>query len=125
MEDKSCKTPRWRLFKAQLNNRSPVDFFESFSDIKDQAILIDVRTPTEYAKGHLSDSININYLAPDFWDRMEALPQDKSYFVYCRSGRRSIRTCTLMKNGGFDNSRIFNMDGGILQWIDEGRPIEY
>lgn len=117
-EDKSCKTPRWRMLKAQLNNLAP-KLFKAKIEASSNAVLVDVRTASEYQQAHLPNAIHINYFAEDFWDQVEQLDANKSYFIYCRSGRRSIRVCTLMRNGGFDNMRIFNLDGGILAWQEE------
>ena len=118
MEDKSCKTPRWRLLKSKLNNLSPGVFLQKIEAV-DDAYIIDVRTPEEFAAGHIPNAINISYLADDFWEKIEQINPDKHIFVYCRSGRRSIRTCTLMRNGGFDNSRVFNLEGGYSLWEEE------
>ena len=115
MEDQSCKTPRWRLLKAKLNNLPPEQFRDAILQ-HPESILIDVRTPGEYQSGHIPGAINIDYLSPDFWDRIEELDTSNAFFVYCRTGRRSIRTCTLMRNGGFDNKKIFNLDGGFALW---------
>jgi len=116
--DKSCKTPRWRLLKAQLNNLSPKDFQNAIASSMGKAIIIDVRTSTEYENNHIPDAINIDYLKEAFWNDIEQLKiEDKSIFVYCRTGRRSIRACTLMKNGGFDNQKIFNLEGGFEEWM--------
>ena len=118
MEDKSCKTQRWRLLKSKLNNLPPIAFLQKMQSVRD-AVIIDVRTPEEFATGHIPNATNINYLAEDFWDRIEQIGTTKHIFVYCRSGRRSIRTCTLMRNGGFDNTRIFNLEGGYPLWVEE------
>lgn len=118
MADKSCKTPRWRLIKSQLNNLSPRAFLEKMQSV-DDPIIVDVRTANEFKTGHIEKVINISYLADDFWDRIEKLSPEKYIFVYCRSGRRSIRTCTLMRNGGFDNSRLFNLEGGYPLWKEQ------
>ncbi len=116
--DKSCKTPRWRLLKAQLNNLNPKDFYNAIKTANRKVIIIDVRTPTEYENNHIANAINIDYLHEDFWREIEQLnDNDKSIFVYCRTGRRSIRACTLMRNGGFDNQKIFNLDGGFEEWV--------
>lgn len=120
--DKSCKTPRWRLLKAQLNNLSPEAFHEKIQQADASAVLIDVRTPEEFATGHLPGAVNINYFAEDFWDRLEALHPEQSLLVYCRTGRRSIRACTLLRNGGFQSDRIFNLDGGIVEWQEVFAP---
>ncbi|GJM36454.1 MAG: rhodanese [Saprospiraceae bacterium] len=118
MEDKSCKTPRWRMLKSKLNNLSPEAFQQAIAG-SEQPIVIDVRTEKEFVLGHISGAINISFFAYDFWDQIEALPAGATYFVYCRTGRRSIRTCTLMRNGGFDEKRIFNMEGGWAVWQTE------
>ncbi|MEZ5044633.1 MAG: rhodanese-like domain-containing protein [Saprospiraceae bacterium] len=113
MEDKSCKTPRWRLFKAMLNNLSPTAAQELIK--KDPSlVIIDVRTPLEFAAGHLPNAINIDYFGDNFYDQIEGLDARKNYLIYCRSGRRSIRTCTLLINSGFPQERIYNLDGGWL-----------
>ena len=117
MEDKSCKTPRWRILKSQLNNISIVDFNKRIKTEED-IIIVDVRTVSEFESGHIEGAINISYLADDFWDKTEQLDNSKLIFVYCRTGRRSIRACTLMKNGGFDNQRVFNMDGGYEDYLE-------
>lgn len=116
MEDKSCKTPRWRLFKAMLNNLSPTAA-QALIKKDPSLVIIDVRTPREFASGHLPNAINIDYFGDAFYDQIEKLDPRQTYLIYCRSGRRSIRTCTLLINGGFPKEKVYNMDGGwmILQ----------
>ncbi len=120
MQDQSCKTPRWRLLKAQLNNLLPADFSAQIKAAT-HPVIIDVRTEKEFANGHIADAIHINYFDEGFWEKIEQLdlPENHIIFVYCRSGRRSIRACTLMRNGGFDNARIFNLEGGYNLWLEE------
>ncbi len=115
--DSSCKTSRWRTLKGLLNNLSSAEFYHKYLD-NPEAVLIDVRTQEEYLYSHMPKAINMDYLAQDFFDQFERLPKDKSYFVYCRSGRRSIRVCILMRNGGFDHHKIFNLDLGFTDWIN-------
>jgi rhodanese-related sulfurtransferase len=110
MEKSKCKISRWQLIKKELNNLESADFLESFYRHPD-AILIDVRTAEEYGAHHLDGAINIDYLSPDFWDCMEQLDMERTYFVYCRSERRSIRACRLMQNGGF--KKVFNLSWGL------------
>ena len=110
-----CKTPRWQMLKAHINNLNPVQFKEKIA-IEKEVILIDVRTPEEHAVNPLANSLNINYLGDGFWEKIEALDTNKIYLVYCRTGRRSLRACTLMKNGGFNKDKVFNLDGGMVAW---------
>lgn len=111
---KNNKVSRWSLLKSQLNNLDP-DEFRMAIEHESNGVLIDCRKPQEVAQGKIPGAINIDYLAPDFWEQIEQLDAGQTYFVYCRSGRRSIRTCTLMENGGF--TRVFNLDGGLNAWI--------
>lgn len=111
-QDKSCKTPRWRLLKSQLNNLSAKEFTSAVNASK-CPVVIDVRTPQEFELGHFPNAININFFSDGLFDEIETLEKGKDYFIYCRSGRRSIRVCTWMRNGGFDNAKIFNLDTGF------------
>ena len=114
MEDISilCNVNRWQILKERLNNLNPAEF-ESLYQKADNAYLIDVRTEAEFFNEALDNAINISYLSEDFWDRIEQLDPSKPCFIYCQTGRRSVRTCVLMINGGFNKNLIFNLDGGL------------
>lgn len=114
-QDKSCKTPRWRLLKGELSNLSQVAFKEKM--IASDIVIIDVRTSKEFEVSHIKDAIHIDYFAEDFWEEVEQLDKAKDILVYCRTGRRSIRACTLMKNGGFAVDKVFNLEGGFVEWV--------
>lgn len=79
--------------------------------------LLDVRTPEEYNEKHIPGALNINIQDPDFQDKIDELPGDKEYLVYCRSGSRSAKACMMMASQGFEN--LCNLDGGILDWKGE------
>lgn len=119
----TCKTARWNYLKSLLNNLSSEDFWKEFEQSPDAKIL-DVRTKNELETGILPNAIHIDFLGEDFWDRLEQLDKDDIYFVYCHSGRRSLRVCTYMANGGFHY--VYNLDGGIANLItDKLVPPEY
>lgn len=120
-KDNACKTPRWRLLQAQLNNLDVNEFKAKITAGNVQ--IIDVRTEQEFEAMHIKDAIHINYFEEQFWDKIEQLDKTKVSLVYCRSGRRSIRVCTLMKNGGFDADKVFNLKEGILEWIEQGEEV--
>ncbi len=109
-ETTACPVPRWTLIKQQLNNLPPAQFLAQVAARPD-AILIDVRTPEEFDDFHLPNARLFNYLSAEHWDELEPLDREVTYFVYCRSGRRSLRTCILMQNGGFTD--VYNLDGGL------------
>jgi rhodanese-related sulfurtransferase len=109
---KNCQVSRWQQLKAQLNNLGPLEFLHQLKDNPD-AIILDVRTEEEFNKGNsIAGAINVSYFLPDLWKHLTKLDRDLVYFVYCYTGRRSIRICTLMRNGGFNPDKIFNLDGG-------------
>jgi len=83
-------------------------------------IIIDVRTPEEYANGHIENAINLNYYSKTFKDELNKLDRNKTYFIYCRTGGRSGMALDTMKELGF--TKVYNMLGGITQWEAEGLP---
>jgi len=117
-KDKSCKTPRWRMLKSQLNNLSSKEFAMASKNL-DNAVIIDVRTEKEFGMEHIPNAINLDYLSDSFWEKVEKLDANKNHLIYCRSGRRSIRVCTLMRNGGFQNEKVFNLDRGFAEWKEQ------
>jgi rhodanese-related sulfurtransferase len=106
----ACPVPRWQLLKQRLRNVTPTDF-DRLRQQAEPGSLIDVRTEEEFAAFHLEGAVNYNYLGPDFLEQMEALDPNREYLVYCRSGRRSVRASTLMRNAGFQ--QIIHLDGGL------------
>ena len=80
--------------------------------------LVDVRTPKEFNKGFIENSINIDFSSPTFKEEIRKLDTSKPIVVYCRSGRRSaISTNTLVKIGF---TEIYDLKGGIINWKREG-----
>lgn len=65
--------------------------------------IIDVRTPQEFASGHLAGSINIDFTASDFDQKIATLNPASKYIVYCRSGNRSAQALVRMQGLGFSN----------------------
>ena len=74
------------------------------------ATVIDVRTPAEYAVGHITGAQNIDVEAADFGSKIAALDKKAPYLVYCRSGNRSGTAATQMAAAGFTNI----IDGGAM-----------
>jgi SulP family sulfate permease len=103
-----------------MNHLSVVEFEDSVAEAGDNALLIDVREPEEYARGHLSNS----HLLPlrKLVGEIEELPRDRPVFLVSRSGRRSTRAMRLMIDMGFEE--VFNLKGGVLSWMARGRPLE-
>jgi len=87
----------------------------SSSIIKENTIILDVRTPNEWAEGIIENALMINILEPQsFMEEIEKLDKSKNYYVYCRSGARSGQACQVMSSIGFGETN--NLSGGILEW---------
>ena len=85
------------------------------------AVLLDVRRPSEYAEGHLEGAQLLDWLSPStFIEGLKHLDKQRTYYVYCRSGKRSNAAATYMLGQGF---RVRDMQGGYLRWTAEGRPV--
>lgn len=83
--------------------------------------VIDVRTPEEYAEGHIEGAELIDLSSPTFADRIEALDPSDEYLVYCRSGNRSAQAVAVMQELGFD--RVWDLDGGVIAYDAAGLPL--
>jgi rhodanese-related sulfurtransferase len=84
--------------------------------------VLDVRTPEEYAEGHVAGATLIDFSAPDFADRIGELDPAVTYVDYCRSGNRSGQSTALMAQQGFTS--VNDVDGGVLAWEAAGLPLE-
>lgn len=83
--------------------------------------LIDVRTAEEYSKGHLKNALNIDVNKPDCLSQFSRLNKRKPTFVYCLAGKRGEKAADILQSLGF--KEIYNMKGGIEEWINEGKPV--
>lgn len=86
-----------------------------------EVVVIDVRTPEEFAEGHIEGATLIDINSPTFGDAIDALDRDANYLVYCRSDNRSGQAVAIMQQVGFE--RLWDMDGGVVAWSAEGRPL--
>ncbi len=87
-------------------------------------IVLDVRTPEEYAIGHIEGALNINIAEADFSKRVSKLDRDKTYIIHCSANvknGRSAKSLEIMSSFGFD--KLLNMEGGIIAWEQSGYPI--
>jgi len=81
-------------------------------------VVLDVRTPEEYAEGHLADAVLIDFYDADFAVQLDELDKDVTYVVYCRSGNRSESTIQTMRELGFTD--VVEVAGGIQAWVASG-----
>ena len=107
--------------QLEINNLSPSEVNVMVSASSYPIHFIDVRTPEEFAGGHIDDAINIDFYSPDFENNIDQLDKNAFYIVYCRTGNRSAEASDIMLRHGF--MHITNMTGGITDWIDAGLPV--
>ena len=106
--------------KVEYKNLSSTQFEELIKSPNVQ--LVDVRTLAEHMEGHIPGSLNINVKDEQFSSCADdLLDKDKEVAVYCRSGRRSRTAADILVKKGF---KVYNLDKGILNWIEEGRETE-
>lgn len=99
---------------------SPADAAEVLAS-DDAPVVLDIRTPEEFAEGHVAEARNIDFYDPGFATALEALPRDTTYVMYCNSGNRSASAAALMRRLGF--TEVYEVDGGIQAWKAAGLPL--
>ena len=115
------------IFSCSLINNESINHMNSdelieFIELND-AILVDVRTEDEYNSGYIENSLNIDYFSNDFSVNADKLDKNTPIILYCRSGNRSSMSANKISKLGF--KEIYNLEGGILEWIEEGNVIVF
>ena len=87
-QDKGAAIPKIQTRAPQ--NVNP-DQAEQVLTKQTNIIVLDVRTPKEFAAGHLAGATNLDFYAPNFEQKLSALDKDKSYLVHCAVGGRSAK----------------------------------
>ena len=93
----------------------PEEFIKEFHDNAD-AVLIDVRNSKDYRKSRINEAINIpaSEITDDYFGGPEAIPVDKSIFIYCYVGYSSKRAAVKFYDHGYRN--IYSLEGGFNKW---------
>lgn len=75
--------------------------------------LLDVRTPEEFAEGHIEGAINIDFLNANFSEQIIAqLKKEIPVYLYCRSGGRSAKAMLVLRDLGFQT--VYELEGGFM-----------
>lgn len=104
---------------AAGSSLSPADFAAAAK--RPDTVLLDVRTPAEFAQGHLPGAVNIDVESPDFLQAISGLDQNQAYAVYCRSANRSKVAMNAMQQAGF--TQLYDLAGGINAWKSAGGEV--
>ena len=105
--------------KAQTTSL-PATAFQSKISTTDSAVVLDVRTPNEFEKGHLENAINIDWNGSKFDSQLATLDKTKPTFVYCLSGGRSKAAADKMRKAGFE--QVIELTGGMIDWRANNLP---
>jgi rhodanese-related sulfurtransferase len=85
-------------------------------------VVIDVRTPQEFAERHIEGAMNIDFYDIHFENKINAIDKSKTILVYCKSGNRSGKAATILAKNKFKN--VYDLSGGITNWIASGKSVE-
>lgn len=100
---------------------SPKDFQSGYQSDPESSYLLDVRTPEEYASGHIEGATLLDFNNQEIFSKGIAdLNKDKTYYIYCHSGNRSHRAAGMMKENGL---KVIELQGGIVAWAMYGMPV--
>ena len=87
----------------------------------DKVTVLDIRTPQEFAAGHIAGAKLVDFNAPDFKTKLSELDRNQSYLLHCASGRRSTKALETVRALGF--KEIIHLDGGFNAWKAAGKPV--
>ncbi len=94
---------------------------EAFREIKEGAILIDIRNKEELEVFSF-DILNVIHIPQNMiYDQLYKIPKDKTVIIGCNSGTRSYFMTQILSEMNFKN--IYNLRGGILDWVEKGLPV--
>ena len=105
---------------AVLETVSPEAAAEAIANTPD-VVVLDIRTPEEFAEGFIEGASNIDFYGSDFASQLDALDKEAPYVVYCRSDNRTGQAMEVFADLGFTN--VTEIDGGIVNWYESGLPI--
>lgn len=102
---------------SELDEVEPLDPKQA-DEVRDEAMLLDVREPNEWQAGHIEGSVHIpmSHLGA----RQDELPRDRLIVAVCRSGNRSAVVTNALLNAGYQAE---NLDGGLYAWVADGRSV--
>jgi rhodanese-related sulfurtransferase len=99
---------------------SPEALLEHQSRHPDHLFVLDVRTPQEYAEGHVPGAVNVPY--DQLASRLAEVPKDKDVVLYCKSGRRAGIAADVLAANGY--TRLSHLEGDMPAWVAKGHAVE-
>jgi rhodanese-related sulfurtransferase len=87
-----------------------------------KVVVLDVRTPAEFAAGHIAGATNLDFRDKEFKAKVAKLDKNQPYLVNCAAGGRSARACEAM--GQLDFKVLYDLQGGFTAWEKAGKPVK-
>ncbi|MDA7803944.1 rhodanese-like domain-containing protein [Crocinitomix sp.] len=91
-----------------------VESFKEKLSTASNALILDVRTPEEYAAGSIEGAVNMDFFNATFESNLDSLDKSEPVFVYCKSGGRSGKATKMLEEKGF--IEVYNLIGGYTAW---------
>ena len=101
---------------------TPSDAIKKITNHDNNILLIDVRTKEELDEIKIEGVINIDFYSDEFKNYLLKLDKYKTYYLICRSGRRSGIATSFMRDNGFKD--IYNIKGGMIEWQNSNLSLE-
>lgn len=104
-----------------LQQISMGDLYRKVSSLSSTDVVLDVRTPGEFAAGHVKGSVNIPH--DQVAAHLETLKPYRHVYIHCRSGKRAVAAAQTLLRAGFTNL-VCITGSGMEDWIAAGYPVE-
>lgn len=116
-EDKKTVTKKAPEGYYDLESPQAASVIKRFSSL----VILDIRTPKEFAAGHLKGAKNLDFFSDNFGSLLDKLDKSKGYVVHCASGGRSGRSMKTFKDKGFKT--VYHIADGYKGWIAAKLPV--
>ena len=107
--------------QGQITSSLPPQEFANKIKQSGEATVLDVRTPEEFASGHIAKARNIDWNGDSFEKEVSQLDKSKPVFVYCLRGPRSSSATAKMRSMGF--KEVYELNGGLTKWLADNLPV--
>jgi len=97
------------ILAASCGNTNSLPITDFSQQDLEEYTLLDVRTPEEFAEGHLENAVNINWYDTNFVDQLKVVPKEHTLYVYCKKGGRSAKAAALLDSLGY---KAIDLTGG-------------
>jgi rhodanese-related sulfurtransferase len=109
----------WKNSGKEIDTVVSIDAsqFKDRMNVEHDREILDVRKPTEFLSQHVKDAVNLplDYINSN----MDRVDRDGKYYLYCRSGYRSLVAASILKSRGFHN--IVDIEGGFAGIEEDGK----